>query len=218
MIINESLKGARKKYKGLIDIDTFAKFANADFSKSYKYVEKICEIFYNNDIEADEVISIFLEYQDLEKYIIGVDITKLSLDEILDVIDDAKIKKMTSNSVKRKTLKNKSLIYENDYARVYHIKTFNDCEIHGKGTGWCIALNRSQFNLYNNEYDIYVIYDLKRDVTDKFRKVCYLINDDNEMIVDSNNIHYFSDRKDYNDIKNKLIPKLHISQGGDMRM
>lgn len=208
MIINESLKSARRKYKEIIDINIFTSFANADFSKSYKYVEKMCEVFHNNDIDVDDVISIFLEYQDLENYIVGVDITNLSLEDILDVIDDAKIKKMTSNNVKRKTLKNKSLIYEDNCIRVYHIKTFNDCEIHGKGTPWCISLNQSQFNLYNKEYDIFIIYDLSREKNDKFRKICYLFNEDNEMIVDMNNIHYFSDRKNYNDIKRDLIPNI----------
>lgn len=208
MIINESLKSARRKYKDLIDIDIFASFVNADFSKSYKYVEKMCEIYYNNGIDKEEVINIFYEYQDLEKYINGVDITKLTLGGILEIIDDAKIKKKTSNSVKKKVLRNKSLIYKEGYIKVYHIDTFKDCGIHGKGTYWCISLNRSQFDLYNREYNIYIIYDLSRSVDDKFRKICYLVNEDNEMIVDSNNIHYFSDRKDYFKIKEELIPNI----------
>ena len=46
----------------------------------------------------------------------------------------------------------------------------------------------------------------KQVLDDKFKKICYLINDDNEMIVDKNNVHYFSDTKEYQSLKDKLIP------------
>lgn len=83
------------------------------------------------------------------------------------------------------------LIYNKDDIKIYQIDTFDDMELYGKGTDWCIALNKSQFNLYNREYNIFVIQNMNYDMDDKFRKVCYLYNNDNEMIVDKNNIHYF---------------------------
>lgn len=100
------------------------------------------------------------------------------------------------------------LIYEKDNIKVFQINNFEDMHQYGKGTDWCIALNKSQFNLYNREYDIYVIQNLNYDIEHKFRKICYLYNKDNEMIVDKNNIHYFSDTKEYEKLKRDLIPNI----------
>ena len=59
MQLHESLKTARIKYKDKIDLDIFKQFINADKSKSYKYVEKMCEIFHNYNITYLNVIKIF---------------------------------------------------------------------------------------------------------------------------------------------------------------
>ena len=133
--------------------------------------------------------------------------THLNLKDILNIIDDAIIAKNTSKRNIKKIEKNNSLVYNENNVKIYHIKSFNDIKINGKGTDWCIALNEYQFNLYNDIYDIFVIHNLSLDDNDKFKKICYLINNDNEMIVDKNNVHYFSDTKEYFKLKTKLIPK-----------
>lgn len=211
-MINESLKSARKKYRDVIDVDTFQIFIDNDKSKSFKYVEKMCELYYDNDLTVEYVVRLFNTYQKYEQFIHNTDLTKMTLKEIKDAIDDAIILKNTSNSALRKRAKSKMLIYDKDYIKIYQIDTFEDMELYGKGTDWCIALNKSQFNLYNREYNIFVIQNMNYDMDDKFRKVCYLYNDDNEMIVDKNNIHYFSDTKVYSKIKEEIIPNFLISQ------
>ena len=84
---------------------------------------------------------------------------------------------------------------------------FQDSFELGKGTQWCTSLDKNNYNLYDKEYDMFIIVNMNYDLEHPFRKICYLISDNNEMIVDKNNIHYFSDNsKDYNKIKALLIP------------
>lgn len=207
-MLNESLRSARKKYRDVIDIDIFEKFVNEDKSKSFKYVEKMCEIYCKYKLSFIEVIDIFKKYQKYEQYIHNKDLTKMTLEDILNTIDEAMLIKVSSNKALKRREKNRMLIYEKDNIKVYQINNFEDMYQYGKGTDWCIALNKSQFNLYNREYDIYVIQNLNYDIEHKFRKICYLYNKDNEMIVDKNNIHYFSDTKEYNNLKKELIPNI----------
>ena len=202
----ESLKIARKKYINKIDYDIFQHFIDEDKSKTFKYVEKMCEIYYENNISYIDVIKIFRTYQKLENFIHNKDLTNMSIDDILNTIEDALIYKNSSKKNQKRIAKNNSLIYNDNNIKVYHIKSFEDMQINGKGTDWCISLNKSQFNLYDKEYDIYVILNKNLLENDKFKKICYLINDDNEMIVDKNNVHYFSDTKEYQSLKDKLIP------------
>ena len=65
-MLYESLKSARNKYKDKIDIHIFDKFIKADQSKTFKYVEKMCEIYIKYDLDPIMVISIFRDYQKLE--------------------------------------------------------------------------------------------------------------------------------------------------------
>ena len=207
MQLHESLKTARIKYKDKIDLDIFKQFINADKSKSYKYVEKMCEIFHNYNITYLNVIKIFSDYQKLENYISNKALTNMSLEDILDTIDEAEIIKETSKSLRKRRIKSNSLIYNNKGIKIYHIRNFQDSFELGKGTQWCTSLDKNNYNLYDKEYDMFIIVNMNYDLEHPFRKICYLISDNNEMIVDKNNIHYFSDNsKDYNKIKALLIP------------
>ena len=42
----ESLKSARQKYSNLLDDSTITELSLLDPSKSFKYTEKMCELFY----------------------------------------------------------------------------------------------------------------------------------------------------------------------------
>ena len=88
-MLYESLRSARQKYKNKIDIHIFDRFIKADLSKTFKYVEKMCEIYIKYNLDPMMIISIFRDYQKLENYIIGKDLTHMSLDDILIAIDDA---------------------------------------------------------------------------------------------------------------------------------
>ena len=112
---------------------------------------------------------------------------------------------MLNESLKTATkIKDNALIYNNSNIKVYYISSFNEAYELGKGTQWCTSLNQGQFDLYHNVYDMYIINNNNRD--DNFSKICYLVNNTEEMIVDKNNIHYFSDNKNYLKIKREVIP------------
>lgn len=205
-LIFESLKSARNKYKGKIDIHIFDRFIREDRSNTYKYVEKMCELYIKNNIDYITVINIFRDYQDLEKYITGKDLTNMSLDDILNTIDEAIIKKNLSNRIKRNRERSEFLIYDKDNVKVYLINSFDAAKSKGKSTQWCISLNKTEFEHYRDCYDIFFIENKNYDIDDKFRKICYLKNNETEMIVDKNNVHYFDDYKEFKHLKEILIP------------
>lgn len=206
-MLYESLKSARQKYKDKIDIHIFDKFIKADQSKTFKYVEKMCEIYIKYDLDPIMVISIFRDYQRLENYIINKDLTHMTLDDILDTIDDATIKRNLSRKNKKLRERNEFLIYDENNIKVYFINSFEATKSRCKSTKWCIDLNKHEFEHYNDYYEIYIIENKNFEIDNKFRKICYLKNDKTEMIVDKDNVHYFDDSKDFVELKNKLIPK-----------
>ena len=205
-MLYESLRSARQKYKNKIDIHVFDRFIKADLSKTFKYVEKMCEIYIKYNLDPMMVISIFRDYQKLENYIIGKDLTHMTLDDILDTIDDATIKRNLSRKNKRLRERNEFLIYDENNIKVYFINSFEAAKSKCKSTKWCIGLNKHEFEHYNNYYEIFIIENKNFEINDKFRKICYLKNDETEMIVDKDNVHYFNNSKNFFELKNKLVP------------
>ena len=203
-MLYESLRSARQKYKNKIDIHIFDRFIKADLSKTFKYVEKMCEIYTKYNLDPITVISIFRDYQKLENYIIGKDLTHMSLDDILNVIDEATIKRNLSRKNKRLRDQNEFLIYDENGIKIYYINSFEAAKSKCKSTAWCIGLNQYEFEHYNNYYDIFIIEN--KNLNDKFRKICYLKNDETEMIVDKDHVHYFNDSTDFKSLKDKYIP------------
>lgn len=206
MLLYESLKSARQKYKDKIDIHIFDRFIKEDQSKTFKYIEKMCEIYIKHNLDPITVISIFRDYQRLENYMIGKDLTHMTLDDILNSIDEAAIKRNLSRKNKRLRERNEFLIYDENNIKVYFINSFEAAKSKCKSTKWCIGLNEYEFKHYNDYYEIFIIENKNLSLDNKFRKICYLKNDETEMIVDKNNVHYFNDSKEFENLKNKFIP------------
>lgn len=89
---------------------------------------------------------------------------------------------------------------------VIKLTTFEISKLNGIDTDWCICHFEDQFNLYHDLYEIFIIENKNFEGNDKFRKICYLKNDETEMIVDKDNVHYFNDSKNFIELKNKLVP------------
>lgn len=98
------------------------------------------------------------------------------------------------------------IMYDENNVTVYYLNSFDVAKSRCKSTEWCIGLNQHEFEHYNNYYEIFVIENKNLALDDKFRKVCYLKNDETEMLVDKDNVHYFNDSKEFNNLKNTIVP------------
>ena len=74
----ESLKSARQKYSNLLDASTITELSLLDPSKSFKYTEKMCELFYMG-ISKKEISNIIQEYDKYQHMMDNSDITKKNL-------------------------------------------------------------------------------------------------------------------------------------------
>jgi hypothetical protein len=199
----ESLKSARRKYPD-VPFVILEKFMSADKSGTYKFVEKMCQ-FYDEGYNFIIIIPRMKEYQKYEVYLDkdNRDITNKTFDDILNDIEDCKLKKL--NSVQQRKLREKQsgLIYEDDNIRIWCVGNFDDAQRTAKGTLWCTGQNESKYKSYSEKYDIYVILDKRVD--GKFRKICYMTDGLEDFFVDSDNRHYFDTDKEYKELNEKYL-------------
>lgn len=195
----ESLKTARQKYPDISEF-WFKKFLQADKSKTYKYIEKMCELF-TQGYSGLSVISKMLEYQKYEIYLDNKDITHKTYDDILEDIDLGKIRQLNSVKERRNKIKNSGLIYNKNNIRIYCIDSFADAQEKGKSTLWCTSLDKSKYDFWTSQYNMYIIFDLNKDINSNLRKVCYLNSGIEDTFVTSDNIHYYEGNKEYKEMK-----------------
>lgn len=198
MEITESLKQAKSRYGNVIPKNIFDTFVSLDWTKTYKYVFKMCQL-YESGYHFLNIISIFKSLRQYEKFMEPFDITNMDIESLKEEIEKAKHRKNTSRAQIKKEIKKDSIIYKSDNYIVYSILSFNIMQFHGKSTPWCIGLNEKEYDAYANMFDIFVIYN--NDLRDTiYYKTAVFISDDVDMIVGMDNIHHYDTDKDYDNI------------------
>lgn len=205
-LLYESLRSARIKYPDVPEF-IFNKFLKADKSKTYKYIEKMCQ-FFDEGYNYLAVISNIIAYQKLENYVDNKDITNKTYTDILNDIEDGKLKKATSLSQLRKASKLSGLIYDKNKIRIYKIDSFDEAKDRGKSTKWCTSLNKDNFDLWIDRYNMYIIEDLNKEIDSPFRKICFLVNKIEDCFVTADNRHYFDSEPEYYQLKDYFGPEI----------
>jgi len=153
----ESLANARKLYSNKIGSEVFDELISIDTSKTYKYIEKICKFYLQNeDLDFEELKSNIELFDKLSsKNLIDIkDINQFktysSFKEYLDSNSD----KM-SKSEETKLIKNKGseVVLNNDKYLVLLIKDEQAAIQYGSNTKWCISATDSKnyFKRYRKE-------------------------------------------------------------------
>lgn len=202
----ESLRSARQKYPNISNF-WFEKFLQADKSKTYKYIEKMCELFIQG-YNGLSIISKMTEYQKYEVYLDDKDITHKTYDDILEDIRIGEIRKLNSVRERRNRIKNSGLIYDKNNIRIYCIDSYEDAVEKGKSTLWCTSLDREKYNFWTIQYNMYIIFDLNRNLNSNLRKVCYLNSGIEDTFVTSDNIHYYESNPEYKQLKEYYGPEI----------
>lgn len=198
MEITESLKQAKTKYEKIIPQNIFDAFVSLDWTKTYKYILKMCQL-YDTGYDFLNIVSVFKSLRQYEKFMDTFDITNMDIEDLKEEIEKAKNKKNASRSQIKKRIKQENIIYKNDTYIVYSIVSFNKMQFHAKSTPWCIGLNEKEYIAYSSLFDIFVIYNINLKDT-IYYKTAVFISDDVDMIVGMDNIHHYSKDKDYYDI------------------
>ena len=210
----ESLRTARGKYGDLVPSDVFDIFIKADGHRNFKYIEKMCE-YYLEGHKAEDILSMINNWSKRLSWIEEKDITNKGWVDLLKDINNADRVREASKSQIIKN-KKKNSIYKSDKTIIYNIDDFADIAFYGKGTKWCIAYNRDAYNLWANEFIIYVIVNKMLPTNDKDYKMVVLINPTTgvKMFVNSENIHYFTDTKDYWRVRDEIIDEFVVKELG----
>lgn len=186
----ESLKSARKKYEEKLGISTIDELSLLDPSKTFKYTEKICEL-YHYGISKKEITNIIQEYEKYCKLMDNSDITNKTYNEIVSDINIAKYASEHSIKHNKEEEKKRNLIYNHNNIFIYKIDNFYDAYIKGKGTHWCISVSEQWYIMHKyRQEDFLFIYNKnlpddnpnsKLCITIKLSKgECEITNKDNE--------------------------------------
>ena len=202
----ESLHSARQKYPNTPK-HVLEQFARIDKSGTYKFVEKMCQL-YSEGFDFLTISHIFSEYQKYEVYLDNKDITHKTYDDIIEDIKIGEERKINSVSARRANSKLQGLIYNKNNIRVYHIISYEEAVDKGKSTKWCTSLDRDKYNLWTSQYNMYIIFDLNKDLDSDLRKVCYLNSGIEDTFVTSENIHYFESNPEYKELKEYYGPEI----------
>lgn len=207
-VLLESLKTARAEFGSKIPNIIFDRFTKLDWTSTYKFIYKMCEL-YDNGYSEQSIISLFKNYKLYESYIKGFDITTAKFGDIESVIENAKTTKFQSRSYIENKLKHKSLVYSRDNYRLYNVHNFSEMMYVSKSTPWCIGLNEEEYIIYSENYSIYVLCDYSEIEASIYRKICIMLSKKGgvDMIVTMDNVHHYSNSDNYKDIITKHIPK-----------
>lgn len=101
----------------------------------------------------------------------------------------------------RKISKLSGVIYDSHNIKIYKIESFKEAKNKGKSTKWRTSLNKANFDLWIERYNMYIIIDLNKDIDSPFRKICYLVNKIEDCFVTADNRHYFDSDPEYYRLK-----------------
>lgn len=102
MEITESLKQAKSRYDNVIPKNIFDTFVSLDWTKTCKYVFKICQL-YESGYHFLNIISVFKSFRQYEKFMEPFDITNMDIKSLKEKIEKAKYRKNISRAqIKRK--------------------------------------------------------------------------------------------------------------------
>ena len=215
MIIFESISIAKKKYleTGKINQEIFDGLLLIDTSKSKKYIEWICKMYWEDKNFDKEIVKELLEeFEKRNKFIEEKDINKYqSIKDLQDAILKAQETKIEKRVEGLTT--NPEIVFKNEKVVVYKPKTEEESIDLGSGTEWCISATKSEnyWNSYYKErgYTIYIIHNftVNSNSTDYNKSKI-------AVLVDANGrLHSIWDKND-NDktIKLSYIESLGISE------
>ncbi len=170
-LLYESLNGARTNYlnKGKIDRTTFEEFNTIDTSKTKKYIEKMCQFYYEYKISKEEIIEAFTEaIPKIERKLVHFDINKLkTLKDFESFKDKIAFADIKNTKEKRKIVVEKGTkqVYRDDRFTILRVDSRDAMKRIGLNTTWCLTYkddDRNMFYRFPYLYQTsYVIFDNK---------------------------------------------------------
>lgn len=152
---------------------------------------------YEEGYNINGIIGTFKKFIRLKPYIKETNIAYLTFIEILDIIYCAENERKEIRSKLKETALDDCLVYDKDGYMVYFVSKYDKMKHLGSGCSWCINYNKKEYDMYAKQFDIYVVHNYNLDKTHNFHKTCLLLSDEVDMVVGRNNIHHYSDDKDY---------------------
>lgn len=156
--ITESLKTARQKYSDKIDQTAFEQLSASDPSKTFKYIEKMCEL-YLKGISIEKLKTTMHEYEQYYTFIEDKDITHKNFNQILADICIAKIDSQNSNRNLKSIEKQRCRIYYENGISIYEINSFYDAYKKGIGTHWCISYSENWYNIHTMHEKFLIVHN-----------------------------------------------------------
>ncbi len=191
-LLLETLTKAKADYldKDKIDRITFEEFKTLDTTKTFKYIELICYLYYELKISKDELNQVFsIAIEHLESKKVRYDIQKIKTkndyedfkSKVLDV------KYTNSDLQKYKNHEGVEVVYEDKRVTVLHIKTMEAAIALGRGTAWCISYTDEEKNQFNNyissdRLTIYILFDNTKPNSNNLSKLCVVVNKKNNIV------------------------------------
>jgi len=206
----ESLANARKLYSNKIEPSIFEQLISIDISKTYKYIEKICKFYLQNeDIDLDELKSDIELFDRLSsKNLIDIkDINQFKIYSSFKEYLDSNSDKM-SKSEEQRLLKNKGTetILNNENVLVLLIKDEQAAIQYGSNTKWCISATDSKnyFKSYRGKrVTFYFIFNKELDSSNPNYKIAVAVNYSGKL-----ECYNAIDKK----IRNSILSKLGLSE------
>ena len=186
-ILYESLQTQRQKYGD----ELVNKLKNIDPSKTYKYIDKICQ-FYKDGIDINKIKDYINKFDILQnKNIIqNKDINAYkTFDQLKQIVDSSSFE--TKSSIKKEVYNNPYKTIKNDKGiwYIYKPQTKEESILLGKHTKWCTQQkNRNMFNTYFWKYNIDFYYIININSGDKYQIQSYPNNKQELFDMEDNSI------------------------------
>jgi hypothetical protein len=148
MKLNEmsSISAAKQKYKNNLDI--VDSFTQKDLSPNKRYVKKMCDLYFEENIEFNEIARLFVGYESNRAIFdaAGVDFNKYNYDQLFELVYKA-----TNEYADKYKLPNEITNSEDKLITVGLLKTFDDAVNLECKNSWCICVSDGHFEEHTTD-------------------------------------------------------------------
>ncbi len=207
-LLLETLTKAKADYldKDKIDRITFEEFKTLDTTKTFKYIELICYLYYKLKITEEELNQVFsVAIENLESKKVRFEIQKIKTEKDYEdfkskVLD---VKYTNSDLQQYKNMEGVDVAYEDKRVTVLHIKTMEAAIALGRGTAWCISYTDEEKNKFINyikgQLTIYILFDNTKPNSNNLSKLCVVVDKNKKIreIKSKDQVYNGKEHKDY---------------------
>ncbi len=174
---------------GKISNGDFNKLLKIDTTKTFKYIELICYLYYKLKITEEELNQVFsVAIENLESKKARYDIQKIKTESDYDDFKSKvlNVKYTNSDLQQYKNMEGSEVVYEDKRCTVLRITTKKAAIALGKGTAWCISRTGKEKNEFTNymkhSYVLYFVFDNTKSNSNNLSKLCIVIDTNQDFV------------------------------------